>query len=114
MKLVTNGGYAKVAPFTAVRWEGEVPVVRVQNRWSKLIAIDDIPIGRIVSFAVAQYGEKARKRFAEDLVQVLSEMGHEPNWDVSLELEREDGQVEQVTQRMSEINRSLCREYGSE
>jgi len=109
-KPVTKYGYAKVAPYTGVRWENERPIVRVQNRWSPLVSIDGIPIDRIVKFAQQEFREKARKRFAEDLVEVLSTMGHEPDWKVTLGLETQDGQVEQLQILMTEDNRDLVRE----
>jgi hypothetical protein len=40
-----------------------------------------------MEFANKEYGEKARQRLAEDLVRLLSEMGHEPDWRVTLGLE---------------------------
>ena len=106
-KLVTKDGYAKVAPYTGVRWENEQPVVCVQDRWSPLVSINDIPIARIMEFANKEYGGTARKRFAEDLVEVLSKMGHEPDWHVTLGLKTQDGQVEQLQVLMTEENRNL-------
>ena len=108
---VTKHGFAKVAPFTGVRWENDRPVVRVQDRWSPLVSIDDIAIDRIMEFAVKEYGEKARKRFAEDLVEVLSKMGHDPDWKVTLGLETQDGQVESLQVSMTKENRDLVWEH---
>ena len=109
-KPVTEHGYAKVAPFTGVRWENERPVVQVQGRWSRLVSIDDIPIDRIMEYAQRQFGDKARKRFAEDLVELLSTMGHEPQWKVTLGLETSDGKVEQIETEMTEENRKRVRD----
>ncbi|MBC8356886.1 MAG: beta-lactamase family protein [Planctomycetes bacterium] len=108
---VTKHGYAKVAPYTGVRWESDRPVVHVRDVWSPLVSINGIPIDRIIEFAEQEYGEIARKRFAEDLVEVLSKMGHEPDWEVTLELKNKDGQIEQEKIRMTERNRALAREY---
>jgi hypothetical protein len=108
-KPVTNEGYAKVAPFTGVRWENDRPIVRVDDRWSPLVSIDGIPMKRIVEFAHKEFGDKARKRFAEDLVELLATMGHEPQWEVTLGLETSDGQVEQLEVMMTEENRDLVR-----
>ncbi len=102
--------YAKVAPFTGVRWEKDRPVVRVRDRWAPLVSIDGIPIARIMEFAKKEFGEKARKRFAEDLVEVLSTMGHEPKWRVTLGLETKDGQVEKLEIKMTDDNRRLVLE----
>lgn len=107
---VTKYGYAKVAPYTGVRWKNDRPIVRVQDRWSPLVSIDGIPIERIMEFARKEYADKARKRFAEDLVEVLSKMGHEPKWTVTLGLETQDGHVEQAQILMTEQNRALVRE----
>jgi CubicO group peptidase (beta-lactamase class C family) len=108
-KPVTKDGYAKVAPFTGVRWKDDRPVVRVEDRWSPLVSIDGIPIDRIMEFAQKEFGDVARKRFAEDLVEVLATMGHEPEWEVTLGLETADGQVEDVEITMTEENRDLVR-----
>ncbi len=108
---VTKYGYAKVAPYTGVRWEDDRPIVRVRDVWSPLVSIDGIPIQRITEFANEEYGEKAHKRFAEDLVEVLSTMGHQPHWEVTLGLETKDGQVEQVKIRMTEQDRNLAGEF---
>jgi CubicO group peptidase (beta-lactamase class C family) len=106
-ELVTKDGYAKVAPYTGVRWENDRPIVRVRDKWSRLVSIDGIPIGRIMKFANEEYGAKARKRLAEDLVRLLSEMGHEPKWKVTLGLKSQDGQVEELQILMTEANRDL-------
>jgi CubicO group peptidase (beta-lactamase class C family) len=107
---VTMYGYAKVAPYTGVRWENDRPIVRVREQWSPLVSIDGIPIGRIMRSAEEEFGRLARKRFAEDLVEVLSTMGHDPEWTVTLGLERADGQIEQFKVLMTEHNRTLVRE----
>ena len=108
-KPVTKHGYAKVAPFTGVRWKNDRPIVRVQDRWSPLVSIDGIQIDRIMAFAQKEFGNKARKRFAEDLVELLATMGHEPEWEVTLGLETSDGQVEHLEIMMTEENRNLVR-----
>ncbi|MGV3755249.1 MAG: SoxR reducing system RseC family protein [Verrucomicrobiota bacterium] len=104
------GGYAKVAPYTGVRWENDRPIVQVQGRWSPLVSIDGIPAKGIMEFARLQFGDLARKRFAEDLVELLSTMGHNPEWTVTLGLERENGQVEEVRIKMTAHNRKLVRD----
>ncbi len=105
-KLVSKHGYAKVAPFTGVRWNNDRPVVRVNGDWFDLVSIDGIPIERIVKFANTEFGEKSHKRVSEDLVEVLSKMGHEPRWDVKLGLKGSNGQIQQLQVRMTEVNRA--------
>ena len=106
---VTDEGYAKVAPFTDVRWENDLPTVRVDGDWSRLRSIDGIPIEEIMSFCREQYGSIARKRFTEDLVEVVSRMGHDPDWEVALELQPHDGEPRTVRVRMTAVNRRLAR-----
>ena len=108
-KTVTEHGYAKVAPFTGVRWEDGRPIVEVQGRWAVLATIDGIPIEQVMEFAQQEFGEKAPKRFAEDLVELLSKMGHEPAWEVTLGLEDDDGRVEEVQVMMTKENRDRLR-----
>jgi len=107
---VARYGYAKVAPYTGVRWDNDRPIVRVQDKWLPLVSVDGIPVGEIMEFTIKEYGDKARKRFAEDLVEVLSKMGHAPHWEVILGLETENGHVEQSQIRMTEHNRVLVRD----
>jgi CubicO group peptidase (beta-lactamase class C family) len=109
VKPVTAEGYAKVAPFTGVRWEGDRPIIQVEGEWRRLISIDGIPIDRIMEFSQETYREKARKRFSEDLVELLSKMGHDPDWEVELEWENSDGKVESARVEMTEENRARVR-----
>ncbi len=104
-KTVTKHGYAEVAPYTGIRWENDRPIVEVNGRWSPLVSIDGIPIERIIEFSQQEFKDKARKRIAEDLVEVLSKMGHEPKWEVTLGLETSDGQVEELEVTMTAENR---------
>lgn len=106
----SDGSYAKVAPFTGVRWENDRPVVCVQGTWSPLVSINEIPIDRIMEFANKEFGSIARKRFSEDLVEVLSKMGHDPDWQVTLLLEKEDGSIKTLQMLMTKANRERVRE----
>jgi CubicO group peptidase (beta-lactamase class C family) len=110
LKPVTEDGYAKVAPFSGVRWENNRPIVRVEDRWAPLVSIDELPIDRVLEFSQKEFDDKARKRFAEDLVELLAKMGHEPQWEVTLGLDTSDGQVEHVKVMMTEENRDQVRE----
>jgi CubicO group peptidase (beta-lactamase class C family) len=109
-KPVTKEGFAKVAPYTGVRWENGRPIVCVQGEWSPLVSIDGIAIDRIMKFANEEFGEKARKRFAEDLVELLSKFGHEPDWTVTLGLEIADEKVKLLPVLMTKENRDRVRE----
>lgn len=108
-KLVTKDGYAKVAPYTGIRWEQDTPIVCVNGQWQALVSINEIPIARIMEFANKEYRGKAQKRFAEDLVEVMAKMGYQPDWKVTLELRSEDGQVEKSQVLMTKEKRELVR-----
>jgi hypothetical protein len=99
--------YPKRAPFTAVRWEQSKPVVKIGDEWFTLVSIDDIPAQDIVSFSRWTYVDKWRKRFEEDLVEVLTRMGHAPKDTVRLVVSpqgsRETRTLEAVP--MTEANR---------
>jgi RNA polymerase sigma factor (sigma-70 family) len=76
--------FPRLAPFDAVRWKGDVPIVRVENVWCELVAIDDLPAGRIVAFAKKHYDKLWQKRIEEDLVEVLTGLGQQPGDRVKL------------------------------
>ena len=99
--------YPKRAPFTAVRWEGSKPVVKIGDEWFTLVSLDGIPAEDIVSFSRWTYVDKWRMRFEEDLVEVLTRMGHEPKDTVRLVVSplgsRETRTLEDVP--MTEANR---------
>jgi hypothetical protein len=87
----TPGGkdYPTAAPFTDVRWEGDVPIVLVREQWVRLVALDGVPAAEIVKTCHERYGDLWEKRFVEDLVEVLAGMGHEPHETVTLAVVRE-------------------------
>ena len=78
------------------------------------MSIDEIPVDLIMEFANKEYGEKARQRLAEDLVRLLADMGHEPDWNVTLGLKKPDGRVDQAEVLMTADNRRQARAYRIE
>ena len=81
-----QGGYPKLAPFTDVRWGEDVPVVQIDGEWHLLFSINGIDVKEVVTFCQETYGEKWQMRFGQDLVQVLTEMGHTPEDTVRLDV----------------------------
>lgn len=79
-----NVEYPKRAPFTDVRWDGSKPQVKIGEEWFALISLDGIPAEDIVTFSWWTYMDRWRKRFEEDLVEVLTRMGHPPHDTVTL------------------------------
>src|SRR5262245_53150361 len=100
-------GYAKLSPFAAIRWEEFEPDVQVGGTWHRLRAIEGLPVDQIVAFCRETYAERWRKRFEEDLVEVLSRMGSPPPRHVDLHVESlETGRASTPRQvEMTEENR---------
>src|SRR5688500_16595370 len=70
--------YAKRAPWTAVRWRGdvaEIPEVEVNGRWHEFVAIDGMPRADVVAFCKKTWPSIVEKRFEQDLVEALARMG---------------------------------------
>ncbi|MCA8959409.1 MAG: hypothetical protein KDC38_02800, partial [Planctomycetes bacterium] len=104
----------KASPFEMIRWHGEVPEVRLRGAWWRVLAIDDHPHDAILARCRAEYGSDWAKRYCEDLVEVLTGMGHPPGERVTLRLQdpgtgraREFRDVE-----MSRANRERIRRAG--
>lgn len=82
--LVTDEGYPKQSPFAGVRWQESQPEVRLDEEWFNLVSLNKIPASEIITFSQQTYGNKWRKRFEEDLVEILTRMGHPPQDTVTL------------------------------
>lgn len=81
---------AKKAPFAGVRWQvaqPEVPEVKMDDEWFRLVSLNEIPVAEIIAFSKRTYGDKWQKRFAEDLVELLTQMGNPPQAEVALQLQ---------------------------
>jgi CubicO group peptidase (beta-lactamase class C family) len=83
-KFLPSEAFPKKSPFAAVRWQQSQPEVKVGDEWFKLVSLDDLPTAEIVAFSQRTYGDKWQKRFEEDLVELLSRMGHPPQDTVTL------------------------------
>ncbi len=109
--------FAKVAPFTGVRWESDQdqPLVQIRREWIRLTAIDCIPVEKLMQTARDAFGDKARKRFAEDLPELLAAAGHNPGWTVTLTLDRGDGKGPvPFEEAMTEAKRDEVRDTAAE
>ncbi len=88
------GDYEKLSPFSAVQWDDWTARVEVDGVWYTLVGIDEVKADDLIGFCRKAYGRRAKKRFTEDLVQALSEMGHRPAKTVDLVVRA--GKSEQV------------------
>ena len=85
-----------VSPFDGVRWDEKYPEVKVGETWYELSAINDLPAKEIVDFCIVRYEDKWQKRFEEDLVRVMREMGKVPGESVDLTVTAIGGGDEKV------------------
>lgn len=58
------------APFTAVKWEGETPIVML-DEWHTLTAIDGTPVKDIIAFSKKVQKSRWQKYFSEDIVEAM-------------------------------------------
>lgn len=99
----------RTAPFSGLRWRDDRPAVQVDTDWAELLAIDGTPIAEVIGFCKQRYPhppELWRKRISEDLVDVLTAMGHPPGLQVRLEIQRAQGGRESVDASMTTENRA--------
>lgn len=76
--------YPRRAPYSGIRWEAGEPVVKIGEEWVTLVSLDGIAVRDIVAFSQRRYLLRWKKRFEEDLVEVLTRMGHAPGDTVRL------------------------------
>jgi hypothetical protein len=70
--------FPRLAPFSGIRWRKDVPEVQVDGVWYELIALNDLPVGQIFAYQKSHSDNNWKKHFGEDLVEVLTRMGHQP------------------------------------
>jgi beta-lactamase regulating signal transducer with metallopeptidase domain len=92
--LLTSGSIAgfghpekEKSPFAAVRWQDSQPEVRLGEEWFKLVSLNGIPASKIVAFSRRNFGNRWKMRFEEDLVELLTRMGHPPKDTATLVVE---------------------------
>ncbi len=74
----------KASPFTAVKWENDLPIVQFNNEWYTLEKLGKFTTIDLLDFCKQQFGRKWKRRFSEDLVEVLRKMGAKPTKKVEL------------------------------
>lgn len=84
LHFLSGKNYPKISPFAAVRWQESQPEVKVKDEWYQLIYLNGIPASEIIDFSKQTYDDKWQKRFEEDLVELLTRMGHPPEEKVTL------------------------------
>ena len=110
-RSLPRGAFPKKAPFAAVRWQQTQPEVQVGDEWFALVSLNDLPTAQIVAFSKDTYENRWQKRFEEDLVELLSGMGHPPGDTVKLVVQSLTTSETQVleTVPMTAANRQAIR-----
>lgn len=85
-RILTASEYPKLSPFTSVELTDAAPLVTVAGKRYELMAINDLPIDRLLDFSRRMYDDDWDHRFTEDLVAVMTQMGHPPEETVKLAL----------------------------
>jgi RNA polymerase sigma factor (sigma-70 family) len=99
--------YSRIAPYNGIRWHGNEPQVLFRGEWYRLISIDDVTPEQITAFQKSSGDSAIHKHFAEDLVELLTRMGHAPSNKVVLNLHTLNGHGDVVASNvtMTEENR---------
>jgi len=82
---VNDDPFPKLSPFREVRWKDWTPFVDVDGTWGELVSINDIPVAEIIEHCKRVHAGKEKKRFSEDLVQVMTEMNKAPGTAVKVQ-----------------------------
>jgi tRNA A-37 threonylcarbamoyl transferase component Bud32 len=99
LHAIGGNWYAKSSPFDGVRWEGDTPIVKLGETWYELVRIEGLSAAYVTGFCRQYAGEAWRKRFQEDLLQVLNRMGRWPLRSVELVVkDLESGALRVVTE----------------
>jgi len=101
----------KASPFTAVKWENQQPVVQFNGEWYTLEKLDRYTIKELLDFCRQKHGDKWQKRFSEDLIEVLTEIGSPPNEKVELLLSNSEQKIT-VTGAYTQANRQQVLAYA--
>lgn len=68
-----------ISPFTRVRFDNDKVLVTYNGTEYELVALNGVSTGDVVKYCQAQYRDRWQKRFSEDIVPVLKDMGHPIN-----------------------------------
>ena len=89
----------QLSPFTSLKFTDDGVMVGYQGAVYRLAAIDGVTTDAVLEHCAHAYGKSmARKRFAEDLVIVLHDLGHPLTVDHSVSLALTDLKTGETTQ----------------
>ncbi|MFM9943731.1 MAG: hypothetical protein ACKVQB_00720 [Bacteroidia bacterium] len=101
----------RTTPFTAVKWDGDVPYVMVGGEWYMLVTAEKVKTEDIVAYCKANKGERWKKAFSEDFAEVMQQLGHTLPLTVELVLKK-DKKTSIKKETMTTDNRKKVKEYN--
>ena len=96
-----GGWHPEVSPYNDIYWRGDRPQVRLDDEWFELLEVDGVTVATIVQFCretTPASTSQWRKRFEEDLWQVIWRMGSFPGLWANLRLRTIDGDRDESAQ----------------
>ncbi|MEE2856676.1 MAG: hypothetical protein VX949_04695, partial [Planctomycetota bacterium] len=84
--ILAQGHPTKASPFDAIRWLEQQPQVQIGGKWYIPVEIDGVQVEKILAKCRKQWPGQLQKRFAEDLMEAMALLGHEPADTVTLRL----------------------------
>ncbi|WP_323756027.1 S41 family peptidase [Roseivirga sp.] len=103
---------AKASPFTAVKWEEDQPIVQFDNEWYHFEKLDHLSKEEVLAFCKSEFGGKWKRRFSEDLVEVLEGLSYAPNVKVELQLSQ-NGVSKRYIGTFTLANRQRALQYNA-
>jgi RNA polymerase sigma factor (sigma-70 family) len=83
--------HARVAPYSDLRFQNDEIHVEVDGAWYRLVAMGGVDTATLIGAAKGRFGERWKKRIAEDPVEVLVAVtGRSPGLTVELVLDERD------------------------
>jgi RNA polymerase sigma factor (sigma-70 family) len=112
-----TGPIPKLAPFSSIRWHGNVPEAQINGTWYEVVAVDGFTVEEILHFQKNDNDSDRHKHFAEDLVEVFSEMHHPTGPTVDLQVRTLDAAHTAITLQnvpMTQENRHSLMVYPAD
>ena len=69
--LLPQSYSVKASPFDGVRWSAGQPQVQIGSTWYEPVAIDGVPVAKILEYSDRRWRGQREKRFGEDLVEIM-------------------------------------------
>lgn len=110
--LFAQEALERSAPFSAVKWDGETPIVLIDD-WYTLTAVNGVPVKDIVAFSKKKRKSSWQKYFSEDIIEAMNGLGKPLQVTTTLSFINDGKSVAKSVEVTKEKRRSV-REYNKE